>query len=728
MPVLSTLHIRVGFVLVIAVGVLATAGLPSASADLIGEKNDGPAGEYSGSCGGKKSDPVGIVFRGKASVLNTRETIAERTGWRNVDTGLTVFGHRVSSDKQELSVRQSNGKYACDENQMAIAEAGGANSRHHVRLWRAYSKTGNVVTVGTPHHEDFVMHNPLNNHCELIPGILSIGNHAVDRGGVNQSDDSGFDQARHKIKKDFSDAGYEISSENWGNTVEFEQCDEDKAGSDGYGVTVTLVYALHAHSNPATEMSKASAKLNGELLTEEPTTEYWFAYGPKPSQGASGYPNKTAVTTVSGPAEIGVSEVVSGLAMSGTYYFRMFARNPAGKVVEGDEIAYRLCLTPDVNTYDNGLSPGPRSIVTCDGSVHVFYRTPSNTLGHKWYQTGNTVWGSENLGGSVASEPNAIVDKKGNIHVFYRTASGTLGHSWWQTGGTVWGSENLGGSVVGEPQAVVDPTSDALHVFHRTSTGTVRHRWWATGATVWGGETLWGSPASDPRPVVDKKGNINVFFRTTGGSLGHVWWQVGGSVWGGENLGGSVVGEPLTVVDPTNDALHVFHRTASGTLRHRWWAWGGTLWGDETLWGSPASDPHPVVDKKGNINVFFRTTSGSLGHVWWQVGGSVWGGEDLGGSVVGDPQAMVNPKDDAVHVLHRNSSGGIQHRWWAWGGTLWGSETLWGSPASEPHLIADNGGNINSLFRTPSGTVGHVWWQEGGSLWGGEDLGGPVAE
>jgi len=97
---------------------------------------------------------------------------------------------------------------------------------------------------------------------------------------------------------------------------------------------------IGAITRKASATKATSATLNGSLVTEEETTEWWFAYGTKPSQGISGYPDKTTVKSISGEADVDVNQAVSGLSPDTTYYTRMFVRNQDGEVAEGNEIEY----------------------------------------------------------------------------------------------------------------------------------------------------------------------------------------------------------------------------------------------------------------------------------------------------------------------------------------------------------------------------------------------------
>jgi sugar lactone lactonase YvrE len=703
MPVLSTLHVRVGVAAIIAAGMLFIFGSSSASAELIGEENNGPAGEYAGHCGGSKSDPVGIVFRGKASPINTRETIAERTGWTNTDTGLTVAGHRITSDKQELSVRQSNGKYSCEENQMAIAEAGGANSRTHVRLWRAFSQIGNLVTVATPHHEDFVVYSPTNNHCELIPGVLKIGNHAVDKGGVKQGIVSGFDRARHELNDSFSNAGYEVTSESWGNTQEFEQCDEDKAGSDGFGLNIKLVYAFNAHSHPATELLKSGARLNGELFTEEPQTEYWWGYGKQHAQGVGSYEHATVPKAVLGNQQMATGEPVTGLEPGATYYYRMFARNQEGVVREGPEIDFRT--SPAIQTEDSDL-PGPHTVVNMNGAVDSFFRTPTGGLGHAWTQGG--VWSEQEVAGTAIAAgavPHPVMSDKG------------LGHAW--DDGSGWHTDTLSGSLVGEPHATVTASNGEINVLFQGTGGNLGRDYYVPGGAWTYDGNVPGSPRSDPLSVAGIGKTVDTFYRGAGGCLGHAWTQ--GGAWSAGEIAGTEVAAgamPYPVVSASG-RVDVFWRTPSNGLGHGWDDSNG--WHFEVLPGTMVGEPTPAESPSGTIDVFYRTLVGELGHNWYQPGGQ-WFAGTIAASVGSDPHPVVQP-DGQVDVFFQTKTGEVGHAWDDANG--WHTEGFEVQASSIPLAAAQPNGTIDVLYRTLSGELGHSWYQRGGE-WQSNTLAGSI--
>ena len=220
---LSSARTKLAIATAILAATVASGGAQSAFGIGIGE-----SGFYSFGSAGCPSDdhvdPVGAVFEGtQASALNSANQVAEHAGWGD-DPSI--------GGSQWLWVNTGEAKYGCRDFNYDRASAGdGPFSRFHVRLW--YVPASNQEkrrTVGTPHHEDWV----------TFPGCPFPGNHAVDKNGP---EGSGFDQGRHELKKQFLAAGHSVTAEEWGNSANFKQCDGDYAGSDGWGIRISLNHA-----------------------------------------------------------------------------------------------------------------------------------------------------------------------------------------------------------------------------------------------------------------------------------------------------------------------------------------------------------------------------------------------------------------------------------------------------------------------------------------------------
>jgi hypothetical protein len=163
-------------------------------------------------------DPVGALFYGsQGHSANVASQIAIHAGWNHGSAG-----------DQWLWVHLGAGNYGCRQTNHHRADHADVppSGRFHIRQWFVPATQGSSVkkTVGTPHHEDFVW-------------TCAPPSHAVDKNG---SQGSGFDQGRHELKQAFIAGNHNVTSEYWGNTANFHQCDGDWAGSDGWGIRVPV--------------------------------------------------------------------------------------------------------------------------------------------------------------------------------------------------------------------------------------------------------------------------------------------------------------------------------------------------------------------------------------------------------------------------------------------------------------------------------------------------------
>ena len=340
----------------------------------------GVSADYSSHCepGGDEDniDPVGVLFRGTQASAKKAAFETERlAGWTYEGLG-----------DQRLKVKLSAGNYGCRNVSVQPASEPDfrkgpppsiPQTRYHVRLWfiPASQNAEERKTVGTPHREDFIEHDPtgLSDHCKGLFSIpwgfldLAPGSHAVKKGGTKTEEDSGFDQGRQELRLAFERSRHNVASEKWGNDELIEQCDEDMAGSNGNGIVIGLNWVKSGRTDrPAARQS--SALLLGRLETDEKSTDWWFEYGPSSSEGASTYPKKTSVQSVAEASEADVSQAIAGLSPNSTYYVRMFVRDKEGEVEEGNEVKFETCGRE--NADENDRSKGPRAATPeCGGVV-----------------------------------------------------------------------------------------------------------------------------------------------------------------------------------------------------------------------------------------------------------------------------------------------------------------------------------------------------------------------
>jgi len=329
-----------------------------------------------------------------------------------------------------------------------------------------------------------------------------------------------------------------------------------------------------ATTNSASGIGAAKATLNGQVNPNSVETQYYFQYGTTTGYGATiPIPSGSAGH---GTGTVGVNIDLPGLKASTTYHYRVVATNAAGTSF-GSDSQFTTLPAPILGEDDN--FGGAHAIVQSNGTVDVFYRTPSGGLGHDAYVNG--AWSQSVLPGSLAasSVPHPIVQSNGTIDVFYRTPSGGLGHNAYVNG--VWGQGVLPGSLASDPHAVVQ-SNGTIDVFYKTPTEGLGHTVYVAGS--WSLAPLPGSVGGDPYPVVQSNGTIDVFYRTPTGGLGHNAYVKG--VWGQPPVTGSLdpgAGMGVHAVAQSDGTIDVFYRTPSGGLGHN--AYVNGVWGQNVLPG-----------------------------------------------------------------------------------------------------------------------------------------------
>jgi len=97
------------------------------------------------------------------------------------------------------------------------------------------------------------------------------------------------------------------------------------------GLPAPIGGAPQATTLPESKLSKTAATLNGEVMPNKSTTQYWFEYG-----GTVNLGNTTAFVSIGdGSATVPVSVRLSDLNPATTYYFRLNAQNRFGTINGG---------------------------------------------------------------------------------------------------------------------------------------------------------------------------------------------------------------------------------------------------------------------------------------------------------------------------------------------------------------------------------------------------------
>ena len=184
-----------------------------------------------------KKDPINLIFSGFLGFPNEVDEHARRSdhgGWTDNPSSAQYF--------------RDHG--LCQEMDNANADGGSLVDRFHMRYnqglgwdpdWRYY-------TVASAHHEDFV----------LFPECPFPGRHAVD--GNENEPPGGFNMGRAEIWWNWTvlanDPHVKIWQENWGNTQQFQQCDGDKAWSNGWVYWISMDYQIDTGGHGGTPGGK----------------------------------------------------------------------------------------------------------------------------------------------------------------------------------------------------------------------------------------------------------------------------------------------------------------------------------------------------------------------------------------------------------------------------------------------------------------------------------------
>lgn len=190
-------------------------------------------GEYTyedeGTCLSAK-DPINLIFSGSSGFPNDVDAHALRSdhgGWTDHPGTVQYF--------------RDHG--LCQPMDNANADGGPEAGRFHMRYNQGlgFDPDWKFYTVANAHHEDYVLWSPWNFNCG------PPGGHAVD--GNENEPPGGYNKGRAEIWWNWTvlanDPHVKIWQENWGNTDQFEQCDGDKAWSNGWVYWISMEHPLN---------------------------------------------------------------------------------------------------------------------------------------------------------------------------------------------------------------------------------------------------------------------------------------------------------------------------------------------------------------------------------------------------------------------------------------------------------------------------------------------------
>jgi phosphodiesterase/alkaline phosphatase D-like protein len=113
---------------------------------------------------------------------------------------------------------------------------------------------------------------------------------------------------------------------------------------------------------PTTGLGQEEATINACVNPDQLATTYRFEYGETASYGTEIPPGGQSIG--SGTTPVGVSAVLTGLKVDGTYHFRVVAENEAGVATGPDQTFTTVASAPIVVTYASGVSSSEATLHT----------------------------------------------------------------------------------------------------------------------------------------------------------------------------------------------------------------------------------------------------------------------------------------------------------------------------------------------------------------------------
>jgi hypothetical protein len=176
-------------------------------------------------------------------------------------------------------------------------------------------------------------------------------------------------------------------------------------------------YVKQVKTDPATEIKRTTAKLNGSFEGNTEATSYFFEYGTAACPCATRMP--TAPTEVSagsppGPGTTPMSVMVSGLTPETVYHFRVVAKNPQGTSPGGDK-TFTTPKAVNAVAAEDATNQKPTSVTlngSYDGSTSD---APPAIEGHSFYFE----WGPTTSYGTTTAVPpgTPVTAQAGTVHV-----------------------------------------------------------------------------------------------------------------------------------------------------------------------------------------------------------------------------------------------------------------------------------------------------------------------
>jgi streptogramin lyase len=158
-----------------------------------------------------------------------------------------------------------------------------------------------------------------------------------------------------------------------------------------------------ATTEPATNVTKAGATLNGTVNPNGSETKYYFEYGlKKPTEGEK-YEHQTAEASAgSGTSNVKESKVITGLTVNTQYHFRIVATNSKG-TTDGADLAFTTLPNAPENTVPPVISPTTPVKGNPESTTNGTWTNNPTSYAYEWERCNATGGECKEISGATSS-------------------------------------------------------------------------------------------------------------------------------------------------------------------------------------------------------------------------------------------------------------------------------------------------------------------------------------
>jgi len=241
------------------------------------------------------------------------------------------------------------------------------------------------------------------------------------------------------------------------------------------------------------------------------------------------------------------------------------------------------------------ISPGPASVMTKSGEIHVFARGLNGALYHKWYSGSWSGW--EDLGRSFDDTPSVVVTDRGKFLVTVKNSAHDVWYRSYDGGWSGWSQLGNGYKIISLPKVVNSGANQATLLgvgtnselyswtfnFNTRSFGTHTNHGGVIAPNVSATVQL-DSPSADDvyRIAIAAKGRDNH-------SIYALFWSKSSGWSGWQEVGRGAIGYPS--ISANDGQIDIVAKRMDYEAMHFWSRDGGASFSSESLGGYLGSDP-----------------------------------------------------------------------------------------------------------------------------------------